>query len=177
MVKRLFFLVTIALPVSFMSSPARAQGFPEDVKTRPDKKQIIVQMDAVGQMPAAQRNARLNQILSEPTRKTPRSDFMFCLGAAYLGNYKAQACLGKAYEAGLGIVEDLSEAYTWYSVALENPSAAKDVEKEIGPDRDRVKQKLLSSYPAPSEDDLDDMVKAQKSRITQYQSEVRKAKN
>ena len=177
MFKRLLFLAIIALPFSLIPASAAAQTASEDVKGRPNKQEIIDQMIAAGRVSAPQRDSRLNQILSEQARKTPRSDFMFCVGADYLGNYRAQTCLGKAYEKGLGVVEDLTEAFTWYSVALENPSAGKDAEKEIGPDRDRVKQKLVSSYPAPTDEDLDDLVKAQQNRIAQYKSEAKKAKN
>jgi TPR repeat protein len=177
MIKRLFFMATMMVALSTIPVPAPAQGGPEDVKARPNKQDIMDQMTAAGQISASQRNSRLDQILSGQPGKAPRSDFMFCLGSAYLGNYKAQRCLGKAYEKGLGIVEDVSEAYTWYSVALENQSADKSAQKEIESDRDRVRDRLFSSYPAPTDDDLEDLVKAQKSRIAQYQSEVKKAKN
>jgi TPR repeat protein len=47
-----------------------------------------------------------------------------------LGNYKAQRCVGSAYESARGIVEDLSEAYTWYATALENRIADKADEQD-----------------------------------------------
>ena len=177
MIKRLFFMAAMMVALSAIPVPAPAQGGSEDVKARPNKQDIIDQMIAAGRISAPQRNSRLDQILSGQPGKTPRFDFMFCLGSAYLGNYKAQRCLGKAYEGGLGVVEDISEAYAWYSVAFENQSAEKSAQKEIESDLDRVKQRVFSSYPAPTDDDLDDLVKAQKSRIAQYQSEVKKAKN
>jgi TPR repeat protein len=164
------------LVLSTIPVPAPAQGSWEDVKARPNKQDIVDQMAAAGQISAPQRNSRLDQILSGQPGKTLRSDFMFCLGSAFLGDYKAQRCLGKAYEKGLGVVEDVTEAYTWYSVALENQNADKSAEKEMESDRDRVKLRLFSSYPAPTDDDLDDLVKAQKNRIAQYQSETKKAK-
>jgi len=175
MIKRLFFLATVLLALSTIPAPAPAQGVSENVTAKPNKQDIIDQMIAAGKIPAPQRNSRLDQILSGQPGKTPRSDFMFCLGSAYLGDYKAQRCLGKAYENSLGIVQDFLEAYTWYAVALENRGADKG--KEIESDRDRVKDRLFSSYPAPTDDDLDDMVKAQKSRIMQYQSELKRTKN
>jgi TPR repeat protein len=177
MIKRLLFLAIIMLTLSSIPASAPAQGAAEDVKARPNKQDIINQMIAAGRISAPQRNSRLDQILSGQPGKTPRSDFMFCLGSAYLGNYKAQRCLGKAYENSLGVVQDFLEAYTWYSVALENQTADKSAEKGMQSDRDRVKDRLFSSYPAPTDDDLDDMVKAQKSRIAQYQSEAKKSKN
>jgi hypothetical protein len=177
MIKRLFLLAMIALTPSTIPAPAPAQGAAEDVKVRPDRQEIIDQMIASGKISASQMNSRLDRILSEQAGKTPRSDFMFCVGSAYLGNYKAQRCLGKAYENGVGIVQDFLESYTWYSIALENQTAEKSAEKGMQSDRDRVKDRLFSSYPAPTDDDLEDMVKAQRSRIAQYQSEVKKAKN
>jgi TPR repeat protein len=177
MIKRLFFTAAMMVALSTIRVQAPAQGSSEDLKTRPTKQDISDQMTAAGKIAAAQRDSRLDQILSGQPGKTPRSDFMFCLGSAYLGNYKAQRCLGKAYENGVGVVEDISEAYTWYAIALENQSADKSAEKQMESDLDRVKTRLASSYPAPTDDDLDELVKAQKSRIAQYQSEVKKAKN
>jgi hypothetical protein len=43
-------------------------------------------------------------------------------------------------------------------------------------DRDRVKERLVSAYPHPTEDDLSDLVSAQKTRIAQYQEETKKAR-
>jgi TPR repeat protein len=177
MIKRLFFIAAVMVALSIVPALAPAQGVSEDVKARPTKQDISEQMIAAGKISASQRDSRLDQILSGQPGKTPRSDFLFCLGSAYLGNYKAQRCLGKAYENGLGIVEDISEAYTWYALALENPGADKSAQTAMESDRDRVKMRLASSYPAPTDDDLDELVKAQKGRIAQYQSEVKKAKN
>ncbi len=108
--------------------------------------------------------------------KTARSDFLFCLGLAYRDNYKAQRCAAGDYENGIGIVEDLSEAYTWYAVALENPRIDESSKAKLEEDKERVKARLLSAYPHPSEDDLDDMVKTQKTRIAQYNQDAPKTK-
>jgi TPR repeat protein len=127
-------------------------------------------------MSRKEQDSKVDLIWKDPSgSKTPRSDFMFCAGLAYLGNFKAQACLGNAFEKGLGIVEDLSEAFTWYALALESPIADKAAEQQVQADKERVIQKLRSSYPAPNDDDLDDMVKAQMNRITQYREEMEKA--
>jgi len=180
MFRRMLLVAMITSPFTLM--PARAAGqepapVSEDSKTRLSKQEIIDLMIRAASMPHAQQQSRMDLISKgQAASKTRRSDFLFCMGLAYLGNAKAQTCAGNAYEKGLGIVEDLSEAYTWYALALDNPAADKATEKRMQEDKERVTQRLRSSYPAPSDDDLDDMVKAQKSRIEQYQQEVKKAK-
>lgn len=121
-------------------------------------------------MPSREQEAKLDLIVkNQADSKTPRSDFRFCMGMAYLGNYKAQKCVGNAYENGRGIVDDLSEAYTWYALAAEQNSA------EAGADLERVKMRLVTAYPSPSEDELQDMVTAQKNRIKDYGEEAKKS--
>jgi TPR repeat protein len=172
MIRRLFF---IALLIAFSQSII-AQS--EDVKTRLNKKEITDLMVQIGRMPVQQQNTRLAQILQDPAgSKTPRSDFTFCSGLAYWGNFKAQICIGNAYENGRGIVEDLSEAYTWYALALEDQAANEAEAKKAEAARDRVKSKLVSGYPQPTEDDLADLVNSQKAQIAQYQEQIKKAKN
>jgi len=173
MIRRLSLATAFALLFILPYSIAAAS---EDTKTRPDKQEIIDQMTRIRPMSLQQRDARIDQILSDPSgSKTPRSDFMFCIGLAFLGNYKAQTCVGNAYEKGLGVVEDLSEAYVWYTIAREN-QIKKPTEEKAQALRDGVIIRLGSSYPAPSEEELEEQVKAQKARIAQYQAEVRKAK-
>jgi len=174
MLKKILLLFAIALPL--MAAPIVAQES-EDVKTRPNKQEIIDSMVKVGRMPAQQQNAKIGPLWQDlSASKTRRSDFMFCLGLAYLGSYKAQRCVGDAYENGRGIVEDLSEAYAWYSVAAENRIQDKAAQEKIDADKDRVQNRLLSAYPHPTEDDLADAVSAQKSRISQYQEDVKRTK-
>jgi hypothetical protein len=123
--------------------------------------------------PEKQQNDKLDVILksaSDPDRKTPRSDFLFCAGLAYLGNGKAQQCLGRAYENGQGVVEDLMEAYTWFAIAVGNHASGSDADLE------RVKTRLLSTYPAPTDEEFEDQVSDLKSRISQYQAAAKKGK-
>ncbi len=175
MLKRLLLATLVALPVSLLV--ARAAALSEDEKTRLSKQEVIDSMIQVGRIPRAQQERRMDLIWKDQSgSKTPRSDFLFCTGLAYLGDYRAQACVGNAFEKGLGIVEDLNEAYAWYGLALENHIADKEAEQRIQESKERIIQKLRSSYPSPSDDDLDDMVREQKSRVAQYQEELKKAK-
>jgi len=176
MTKRLFFLIATTLFVA--AAPSRAAAQSEDAQTRPSRQEIVDQILKAGKMPAAEREARIDQILANPAgSQTPRSDFVFCLGPAYLDSYRGQRCLAHAFESGRGVVEDLSEAYVWYSVALDNSGADAASRARIEAERDRIKARLLSTYPAPTDEDLDDLVKAQKSRILQYQTDAKKTKN
>ena len=175
MLKKLLLTLIIALPLAIATSAQEPAS--EDAKTRPNKQEVLDLMIKAGRMPAQQQNARIDAIWKDSSAgKTPRSDFLFCTGFAYLGNPKAQQCVGSAYENGRGIVEDLSEAYAWYAVALENKLTDKATAEKIEADKERVKERLLSAYPHPTEDDLDDLAKAQESRIAQYQEDVKKAK-
>ena len=148
----------------------------EDIKTIPNKQEITDMMLQASRISGPEQNSKVTQILKEQANsKTPRSDFMFCTGLAYLGNCKAQICVGYAYENGLGIVDDLSLAYAWYGLALESRITDEADAKRAEADRDRVKERLLSAYPHPTEDDLADLVNSQKTRIAQYQEQFKKA--
>jgi TPR repeat protein len=176
MVRRFMLTAFIAFPILFAHSALAAQAAAEDVKSRPNKQEISDLM-AQNHLPGPQQNSKIDQILANQAgSKTPRSDFMFCTGLAYLGNAKAQACVAKAYETGLGVVEDLSEAYTWYALACETRSADAAEAQKIEETRDQLKLRLLSVYPHPTEEELDDQVNAQKTRIAQYQAEIKKPK-
>jgi hypothetical protein len=172
MIKRFFFTaLLIALSQTLMAQS-------EDVKARPNKQEITDLMVQIRRMPSQQQNEKLARILKDPANsKTPRSDFAFCTGLAYLGNYKAQMCVGNAYENGRGIVEDLSEAYAWYAIASESQITDESEAKRVEAERERVKEKLVSAYPHPTEDDLADMVNSQKTRIAQYLDQIKKNKN
>jgi hypothetical protein len=171
-------LATVTALILAAVQSSNAQGpSSEDTKTRPNKQEIIDVMMKVGRMPAQQQNGKIDSIWQDiSASKAPRSDFLFCLGLAYSGNYRAQKCAGSAYEKGVGIVEDLSEAYIWYAIALENRITDQSLEEMIQAEKERLKASLLSTYPHPSEDDLDDMVRAQKTRIAQYQEDVKRVK-
>jgi hypothetical protein len=174
MLRKTLWTMLIALPLTI--AQAKAQDS-EDTKTRPNKQEIIDLMVKTGTMPAQQQKSKIDSIRQDPSAgKTPRSDFLFCLGLAYLDDYQAQRCVGSAYEHGAGIVEDLSEAYAWYAVALGNKITDESARGTIEADKERVKTRLLSAYPHPTEDDLDDMERAQKTRIAQYQEDAKKAK-
>jgi TPR repeat protein len=169
MLKKLLLTIAMAVPLA----TACAQE-PEEAKTRPNKQEIVGMMTKISRMPAQQQSSKIDTV-NLSASKTLRSDFMFCTGLAYLGNYKAQKCLGEAYENGRGIVEDLSEAYTWYAIAADNKIPDKDTQEKLQAEKDRIENKLLAAYPHPTEDDLADMIKAQKSRIEQYQADLKRA--
>jgi hypothetical protein len=177
MLRKLLLTAIIALPL--MMAQTRAQES-EDSTARPNKKEILDLVTQIGKMPVAQRNAKIDSMwtgsASSEVSKTPRSDFLFCFGLAFLGNCKAQRCVGNNYEHGIGIVEDLSEAYAWYSIALENSTADETTKGTIEADKERVKTRLLAAYPHPTEDDLDDMTKTLQTRIGQYQEDAKKVK-
>jgi TPR repeat protein len=180
MIKRLWLVAMITLSLSPAQGISAAQGASaasENERTRIYKQDIIELMVQIGRMPVLQQSDKMDKIWKEQSRsKTPRSDFLFCMGYAYLGNYKAQAYLGYALENGRGIVEDLSEAYVWYSVALDHPAAEKEFIQKLQADTQRVKQKLQLSYPAPTDDDLDELVKAKKEQLVLYLAEIRNTK-
>ncbi len=149
----------------------------EETKSRPVKQEVTGMMIQIGKMPALQQSDRVDRILADQTgSKTPRSDFMFCIGLAHLGNAKAQSCTAKAYENGIGVVEDLSEAYTWYALACQTGFADAPEAQKAEETRGRVKDRLMGAYPHPTEEELDDQVNAQKTKIAEYQAEIKKIK-
>jgi hypothetical protein len=168
MIRRLL-LAAILLAAKSKAAEQGSSTSSEDIQTRPDRQEIISLMIKSGRMPAQQQTDRLNQILARSESKTPRSDFLFCTGLAYLGNYRAQTCVAKAYEAGRGVVEDGIEAYVWYSIA-----AAGDQKLEV--EQERIKTKLQTAYPFPSDDDLEAQLTTQRDRIKQYQADMKKQK-
>jgi len=164
----------------FALSLASAQGIAvqepsqENAKSRLDRQETVHSIVQAGRMPAPQKNEKLDAAWKDPSAgTTPRSDFLFCTGMAYLGDYRAQRCVGSAYENARGIVEDLSEAYAWYGVALENPNAPDNAKTVIEADKERVKARLTGAYPHPTDDEMDDMVNQLKNRIAQYQNEAK----
>ena len=179
MVKRFLLAAVMALPVVFAQSAVSAQepAGAEGAKSRPTRQEITLQTVQVSKMTAQQQKSKLDQILADQAgSKTPRSDFLYCIGLAHLGNAKAQVCVAKAYENGFGVVEDLLEAHAWYALACQTGFAdASDAQKaeEV---RDLVKGRLISAYPHPTEEELDDQVNALKAKIDQHQSDMKQTK-
>jgi hypothetical protein len=180
MFKRCLMIALMAFPLYAAQSTWSAQvpaAGSEETKSRPNKQEIVDLMVQIRQIPSQQQSSRIEGILADQAgSKTSRSDFMFCTGLAYLGNAKAQTCVAKAYENGIGVVEDLSEAYTWYALASQTGFAEAAEAQKAEEIRDRVKNRLVSAYPHPTEEDLEDQVNAQKARIAQYQAESKKIK-
>ncbi len=163
-----FLLLAVILLTPAATAGQGSSPLSEDVQTRPDKQEIVDWMTRSGQMDVHKRTDRLDRILSQSEGKTPRSDFLFCVGLAYLGDYKAQTCVAKAYESGRGVVEDQIEAYLWYSIASLGDPKLEEV-------KDRLKNKLQTAYPFPSDEELADQLNEQQSRIKQYQAETKKS--
>jgi hypothetical protein len=156
------FTLTLALSIA-------AETVAENDNTRPGKKEILELMAKSARMSTQQQQDRTAAILKNQAKSsTPRSDFLFCLGLAYLNSVQAQKCVGKAYETGRGIIEDFSEAYQWYSLAL-----AKSPDKNIEADQQRMQDKMRAVYPFPSDDDLEEQIKEAQDRVKEYQSEVK----
>jgi hypothetical protein len=171
MLRRFVFVALLAA----LAIPMMAAS--EDDKARPNKEEISKLVLQFFGMPAKEQNVKLAGITANQAgSKTPRADFLLCTGLGYLGNYKAQVCLGNAFEKGIGIVEDLSEAYTWYAVAAESRIPNEAEAQKVEAEKERLKEKLISAYPHPTEDELVDMVEAQKTRIAQYQETIKKSK-
>jgi TPR repeat protein len=173
MIKRCLSAAILILSLFLITLQAQEATISQQDATRPDKQETIAWMNKIGQMPEKQQNENLDVILrsaSDSDSKTPRSDFLFCVGLAHLGNGKAQQCLGRAYEKGRGIVEDLMESYTWFALSTGNNTPGSDADLE------RVKTRLLSTYPAPTDEEFENQVSDLKNRISQYQAAVKKSK-
>ncbi len=177
---RFHFLAIIAvlfiaiIPLTVVGQDLNAAS--ENEKTRLSEDEITNLMIQVERLPVLEQNSKMDRIRKDPSgSQTPRSDFLFCVGLAYLGNYKAQAYLGSAFENGRGIVGDNYESYVWYSIALSNAIDAEELKPQIQESRDRVKLALISVYPAPSDQELEELVEAQKNRITECLAEMKKA--
>ncbi len=170
------FAIIAALSIALIPPAAIGQDFgidSENDKTRLNTDEITKLMIQVGRLPVPEQNSRMDRLWKNPSgSQTPRSDFLFCVGLAYLGNYKAQAYLGGAFEHGRGIVSDSYESYVWYTIALENPIDDEEVEQKVREGKDRVKLGLISVYPAPSNQELEELVTGQKGRITEYQADI-----
>jgi len=170
MYKRLVSVMVLVIFVFIVQTAAQIPADSEQDIFLPDKKEILSWMTTAAKIPAAQQNEKAEAALkgiSDPDDKTPRSNFQLCAGLAYLGNGKAQQCMGRAYENGRGVVDDMLEAYVWFELAAEK----KVPEGET--DRDRVLLRLNSAYPAPSEEELENLLAEHKGKIAEYQKEAK----
>jgi len=170
MFKRLFLVVILFFSVLFLTAAAQVPAASEKDIFRPDKSDIIDWMNQAARMPAAQQNEGADAALkgiSTSGSKTPRSDFQLCVGLAYLGNAKAQRCVAFAYEKGIGIIDDMLEAYAWFELAHGGGDA------ESAADATRVLLILNSSYPAPTEEELEILIADQKAKVAAYQKEIK----
>jgi len=171
--KKLLLTLTLVLVLVPISGLSQINPASEDEKSLLNKSEIIDLMTQVGRMLIQQRNEKIDRLwANDDDGKTPRSDFLYCSGLAYLDHFKAQACLGRAFENGHGIVQDYSDAFVWYTIALDHSIEDNAVRDKIQEARDRVKMTLISVYPAPSDYELEDAVKKQKEKIKQYQEEI-----
>jgi hypothetical protein len=166
-------LVFVALVFSlFLTQGSFASQEPEVDEGsvyRPDKQEIIDWMIVTARLTETQRNDRLETILTRGSRSgmdTARSDFLFCLGLAYRGDALARHSVARAYETGSGIVEDDMEAYLWFTLSFDGAVA----DSEAG--QQRMKSRLISVYPSPSDHDLEMEVAARRRQIAQYQAEA-----
>jgi TPR repeat protein len=174
MVIGILILTTAIAPIAALGQGLKPAS--ESERTLLNKSEIIELMIQAGKMPGQQQAEKIDQLWAAgDNSKTPRSDFLYCTAFAYLDNYKAQACLGRAYENGNGIVSNLPDAYVWYSVALDHPIDDANVKDTIQTGRDHVAQMMHSVYPAPSDYELEDLVKKQKEKIVEYAAEAGKA--
>ena len=174
MIRKLLLAITIISALAPPFSIGQLNPASENERSLLKKSEILDLMTQVGKVPARQQDEKIEQLwTSDGGSKTPRSDFLYCAGFAYLDRYKAQACLGRAFENGLGIVQDYSDAYAWYAIALEHPIEDTAVRDHIQAGKDRVKMTLLSVYPAPSDFELEELVKNQKEKIALYMKEIR----
>ncbi len=162
----------VALMVLFLWGGAATAAEPEideGAVTRPDEAEVLEWMRLKGPMTAAERGSALEEILARMTAgggATPRSDFLTSAAFAHRGDGRAQYCLGMAYEKGLGVVEDPTDAYVWYALAARSGYAA------AAEARERVKTLLVSVYPAPTDDDLDTLTQAAADTIARLGAEA-----
>lgn len=172
MTKKLLLTVMIFLLMP-ISVPGQLNPVSEDEKSLLNKSEILDLMLRLERMSIQQRNEKIDRLwANDDGGRTPRSDFLYCSGFAYLDHFKAQACLGRAFEKGQGIVQDYSDAYVWYTIALDHSIEDNAVRDKIQAAKSQVKMTLTSVYPAPSDFELDELVKKQKEKIVQYQKEI-----
>ncbi len=170
MPRRFIRIALIAFPLILAASAAAADDA-QDAKSRPTREEILDQMAKVRSTPSAP--GRIAGVLAGLDHTaTPRSDFLFCTGLAHLGDARAQACVAKAYERGIGVVEDWMEAHAWYELACETGIPDADEARKTAEARDQLTMRLMSAYPHPTEEELADQVGALKSTIARYRAEI-----
>jgi ribosomal protein S18 len=173
--------VRISLPLVLVLAIAAGQTVRQgmaDEATKLSKDEILMLMIQVGRIPVVQQDRKMDMIWTHLNRSdTPKSDYLFCSGFAYLGNYKAQACLGNAFENGRGTAKDLLDAYVWYSIAFDNPIDDPEIRQQIRSSRERIKKALLTGVSAKTEKELEDQVKLQKATKMLYLTEFRNTRD
>jgi hypothetical protein len=177
MIRKMLLTIPVILPIVLIPMAAMGQGLKPASETEHSllgKLEIIDLMKQAGRMPDQQQKEKINQLGADDAGgKTPRTDFLYCSAFAYMDQYKAQACLGRAFENGRGIVQDLTEAYVWYTVSLAHPIEDNAAKEKIQAAQEHVKQLLFSVYPAPDDYELEELVAQQKEKIIEYQEETR----
>ena len=178
MTKKPAMTIAIIFVAALISAVGQINPASENEKSLLHKSEIIDLMKQVGQMSTQEQKEKIEKLWTDGSgSETPRSDFLYCSGFAYLDRYKAQACLGRAFEKGRGTVQDYTDAYIWYAIALDHPIEDAAFKEKIQAAKARVKMTLHSVYPAPSDYELEDAVKKQKEKIAQYQEESRNTTN
>jgi len=173
MLKKLLLTLTMILALASLCAFGQIKPASEEERTLLHKEEIIDCMIQAGRMSPDEQKDKVDRLwANDGGSQTPRSDFLYCYGFAYLDHYKAQACLGRAFENGIGIVQNYTDAYVWYTIALDHPVEDEAVWEKIETAKERVKMTLFSVYPAPSDFELDELVKKQKENIAQYQEEI-----
>ena len=173
MIKKLLLAITTILLLAQISVLAQINPASEEEKSLLHESEIIDLMARLEQMSPQQQKEKIDELWADDSGdKTPRSDFLYCSGFAYLDNYKAQACLGRAFENGHGIVQDNMDAYIWYTIALDHPIDDKAFKEKVQASQTHIKQVLVSVYPAPSDYELEEAVKKQREKIEQYRAEL-----
>ena len=176
MFKQLLLTATITLSITLALNAATGQEIKpasESEQTLLNKSETIALMNQVKSMSSQQQKEKINQVwVTDTNSKTPRSDFLYCSAFAYLNDYKAQACLARAFENGRGIGSNLTDAYVWYTIALEHSINDAALKSDIESGQARVKTMLLSVYPAPSDFELEEAVKKQKEKVEEYRAEA-----
>jgi TPR repeat protein len=178
MLKKLLLTIVLTLSISILSITAVGQ----EIKPASESEQSILHRSEVidlirsaKKMPEQQQKKKADELWAAGAdSKTPRSDYLYCTALAYLGSLKGQACLARAFETSRGIVGDYTDAYVWYTIALEHAGTDAGLKKEIQAGQARAQQMLHSSYPSPSDFELEDAIKQQKEKIKEYAAEAGK---
>jgi hypothetical protein len=167
MFKKLLLMIALILPITVFGQEIKPAS--ESEHTLLNKSETIALIKQVAPMPVAKQKEKVAQLwAADADSKTPRSDFLYCTAFAYLNYPQAQACLARAFENGHGIVSNLTDAYVWYTVALENPAISSDLKDKVEAEQTRIKMTLFSVYPTPTDFELEEAVKKQQELIKEY---------